>query len=256
MLLSLFVLALAAPKGPGKATGKGKADFDVKSLVSGEYTTTLRVGFGDIQKTFQGALELVNGTSSGLFKEVVIIGEGDNVTTEVIHNYTLYINVLNKTAVDVKLDESHIVTLNFEVNQDTGSIEAQGKTASGDTVIASVINGNYYTLNVLRKDSQLFTYSISKKKVAPKVPIWQRLISPAMMLVSMFVSQRMKKMQMATAPTNPEPHGVDYPVDSTNDAATAAAAVQPEPRQTEQHDGNGEGEGEGEAEAAEEPDVE
>lgn len=252
MLLSLFVLALAAPKGPGKAAGKGKADFDVKALVSGEYNTTLRVGLGDVQKTYQGALELANGTSSGLLKEVVVTGEGENATVEVLRSYKLDIEVLNKTAVDVKLEGSHVVTLNFEVNQETGSVEAHGKTAAGDAVTASVVNGNYYTLNVLRKDSRLFTYAISKKKVTPRVPVWQRLISPAMMLVSMFVSQRMKKMQIATAPTNPEPHGVEYPVDSAGDAAAAAAAVEPTPGRAEQHNEQQDGS----AEDTKEPDVE
>lgn len=249
MLFSLLALTLAAPMGPGKTAGKGRAAFDVKDFVAGEYNATLRVGFGDVQKTYQGALELTNGTSSGLLKEVLITGEGDNVTTEVLHSYKLDIEVLNKTAVDVKLEGSPAVTLIFEVDQNTGSIEAREKTIAGDAITASIVNGNYFTLSVLRKDAQLFTYSISKKKVAAKVPVWQRLISPAMMLVSMFVSQRMKKMQMATAPTNPEPHGVEYPVDTASDAASAAAEV--EPKQTENHD-----EQDGNAEGTEEPEVE
>lgn len=247
MLLSLLTLAFAAPMGPGKAAGKGRADFDVKAIVSGEYNATLRVGLGDVQKTYQGALELINGTSSGLLKEVIVTGEGDNVTTEVLHSYNLEVEVLNKTAVDVKLEGSHVVTLAFEVDQDTGSVEARGKTAAGDAITAAIVNGNYFTLSVMRKDAQLFTYSISKKKVTPRVPVWQRLISPAMMLVSMFVSQRMKKMQMAAAPANPEPQGVEYPVDTASDAASAAATVEPESRR-DRNEQDGEG--------AEEPDVE
>lgn len=91
-------------RGAWEDRRKGRAAFDVKDLVAGEYNATLRVGFGDVQKTYQGALELTNGTSSGLLKEVLITGEGDNVTTEVLHSYKLDIEVLNKTAVDVKLE--------------------------------------------------------------------------------------------------------------------------------------------------------
>lgn len=253
LVLGLICLAFGFPMGP-KGGPKRRADFNVRELLTGNYTLESSQNFEEPGHRFRLGLTISRGeegapdVSTGILEEVrtVVTKEEDGTekeTVDVVNSRDINIKVINATSVSIEVQGKQWLDLSFTTDEKTGSVSARGKDMTGAPFMVTIVNGHLYTLHRVVKGT-VQTLSIHKHAQPYKPSVWQKMMSPMMMVISMLVSQYMRKQQMQAfpqgAPQQQQQDGVNHPVDPP----------QPEPRSqrgrrfmssntTEQEEGQG-----------------
>ncbi|TNJ26765.1 hypothetical protein GMRT_10166 [Giardia muris] len=232
-VLGLICLVLGFPMGP-KAGAKRRADFNVKELLAGNYTLESSQNFEEPGHRFRLGLTISRGedgapdVSSGVLEEVrTTITKGEDETeketVDVVKSQNISIKVINATSMSIDVHGKHWLDLSFVTDEKTGSVSARGKDKTGAPFMATIVNSHAYTIHrIVRGTVQ--TLTIHKQAQPYKPSVWQKMMSPMMMIISMLVSQYMRRQQMQALPQGQgqgqQQEGVDHPVD----------LPQPEPR--------------------------
>lgn len=249
LALAFVAAVLCGPgMGPGKGGAKGGAkgakEFDIKEHLVGNFTLNVTKGLhGESSKTYlcpavlhedkvTCAMELVSYTreeSTDESGEVIV-----EMKKTVLETLPVELVIRSKTAVTAYADGKELATVNFTTNEATRKIQASGVLGGGAQFLAVVLNANAFQVVVESaapgKAGEILVLDAAREAKKATQPVWLKFLSPAMMVFSMFMSNRMKKNMMpkepAAAPAAPAAPGADIPVEDepTDEASKKKAA--------------------------------